>query len=124
MSIRLPPPSQNIEQAGNTISDSGTSDTDSDDDQGWDDWTSDTNAICKSLFDNEVFPSIQEAIAHDRESHNFVLDDVCKALCRLDLFPDQLRVSTYLLHYTALDFYGRVRLINFIRKNVRCIIQN
>lgn len=102
MSIRMPPPSQNIEQIGNTISDSGTSDADTDDDQGWDDWTSDTNTICKSLFDNEEFPSMQEAIAHDRQSHNFVLDDVCKALCKLDLFFGiNFVLSTYLLHYSV-----------------------
>ncbi len=88
MSIRMPPPLQNFGQTGNITSDSGSSGADTDDDQAWDDWTSDTNAICKSLFDNEVFPSIQEAIAHDRQRHNFVLDDVCKALCRLDLLSD------------------------------------
>ena len=53
------------------------------DDGQWDDWISDSNAQqqCKSLFDDMYFPTVQAAAAYDKETHKFVLDEVCKTLC-------------------------------------------
>ncbi|KAF8955270.1 hypothetical protein BDZ97DRAFT_2080804, partial [Flammula alnicola] len=100
MSIRLPAPSA----ISNPISDdsdnnSTASESEDDNDQTWDDWVSDSIAQqqCKSLFDETVLSSVDAALAYDKETHQFSLDDTCKAL--------------------SLDFHGRVRLINYIRKN-------
>ncbi|KAJ7505877.1 S-adenosyl-L-methionine-dependent methyltransferase [Mycena galericulata] len=51
---------------------------------------------CRSLFEDKVLSSVQEALAYDKESHEFDLDALCGRL--------------------ALDTHGRIRLINFIRK--------
>ncbi|KAF8587688.1 S-adenosyl-L-methionine-dependent methyltransferase [Ramaria rubella] len=68
-----------------------------DDDDNWDDWVSDSNIkSCKSLFDDDVFPSAVDALQSDKLNHGFDLEATCSKL--------------------LLDFHGRVRLINFIRK--------
>ncbi|KAL0960565.1 hypothetical protein HGRIS_005602 [Hohenbuehelia grisea] len=67
-----------------------------DDDQTWDDWVSDSaQQPCKSLFDDQVFRSAEECLAHDKAKHEFDLDQTCSKL--------------------SLDIHGRIRLINFIR---------
>ncbi|GAA6019815.1 hypothetical protein JCM11491_000281 [Sporobolomyces phaffii] len=62
------------------------------DDETWDDWTEDAQPA-QSLFDQQSFPSAQLALEHDKEAHG------------VDL---ALLAST-------LDFFERIRLINYIR---------
>ena len=100
-------------------SDSYSSEDDDDADENWDDWVSDSVANpCKSLFDNDIFPSATDALQNDKSKHNFDLDDVCKrlgsTLCLLNI--------PLLTSDLGLDFHGRTRLINYIRKQVRISI--
>lgn len=77
MSVRLPPPASH--SAGESDIDSTS---ESDNDQTWDDWVSDNAAQnCKSLFDDKVFPTVDAASQYDKDTHQFDLADVCKALC-------------------------------------------
>ncbi|RXW22484.1 hypothetical protein EST38_g3361 [Candolleomyces aberdarensis] len=100
MSIRLPPP-QTIPDPEETIeSGSSSSGSESDEeDQNWDDWVSDSNQLqeCRSLFDETVLPSVDAVIKHDISIHSFDINETCSKL--------------------GFDFHGRVRLINYIRKN-------
>lgn len=77
MSVRLPPP------ASHSAGESGTdSSSESDNDQTWDDWVSDSAPQnCKSLFDDKVFPTVDAVSQYDKETHQFDLADVCKTLC-------------------------------------------
>ena len=80
---------------------SGTSSTsDDDDDNDWNDWIEDDDGSrgvpCVSLFDDSKHATLQDAVAYDKEKHDFDLQEVCAAL--------------------KLDFYARVRLVNFLRK--------
>lgn len=45
----------------------------SDSDETFDDWVEDPTP-CKSLFDDLELPSVERAIQHDREQHNFDLN--------------------------------------------------
>lgn len=117
MSIHLPPPTLS-EFSNDPTSDLESSDSDlSDSDQDWNDWISDSDGKqkCRSLFDDTVLPSVDEALIYDKETHNFSLNDFCKTLCALTVFHS-LVLSDFC---SALDFHSRVRLINFIRRNVR-----
>ncbi|EIW81556.1 S-adenosyl-L-methionine-dependent methyltransferase [Coniophora puteana RWD-64-598 SS2] len=69
-----------------------------DEDNNFDDWVSDQMEAqpCRSLFEDKTLPSAGEALKYDEETYGFGLDAVCEKL--------------------ALDAYGRIRLINFIRK--------
>ncbi|KAH9480672.1 Ribosomal protein arginine N-methyltransferase rmt3 [Psilocybe cubensis] len=99
MSLHLPPPACVADIVNDSDSDSvSSSDSEDENDQTWDDWVSDSNEQqeTKSLFDETVLPSVERALAYDSETHHFNLDDFCKNL--------------------SLDFHGRVRLINYIRK--------
>ncbi|KAJ6453197.1 protein arginine N-methyltransferase [Mycena vitilis] len=71
---------------------------DNDEEETWDDWVSDSmeQRPCRSLFEDEVLPSVQEVLAYDKKTHGFDFDALCGRL--------------------SLDTYGRIRLINFIRK--------
>ncbi|KAJ6584357.1 S-adenosyl-L-methionine-dependent methyltransferase [Mycena capillaripes] len=64
----------------------------------WDDWVSDSmeQRPCRSLFEDKILPSVEEALAYDKKAHGFDLDALCGRL--------------------SLDTYGHIRLINFIRK--------
>ena len=78
---------------------SESSSTGEDDDEDWNDWVSNEegdNRPCISLFDGTSYPNVNAALAHDKEA------------CGVDLLAlsDRLR----------LDFHGRARLINYIRK--------
>ncbi|GAA5853144.1 hypothetical protein JCM3766R1_005366, partial [Sporobolomyces carnicolor] len=64
----------------------------SDNDETWDDWTEEAQPAV-SLFDQQSFPSPHLAIQHDKETHG------------VDL----------VLLATTLDFFERIRLINYIR---------
>jgi protein arginine N-methyltransferase 3 len=81
-SLHLPHPSDIPSKEEDTESDSGSSVLD-DDDQDWDDWVSDSFAKqpCKSLFDEKTFPSVKDALLHDRSDHGFNLSDFCSRLC-------------------------------------------
>ncbi|KIY60815.1 arginine N-methyltransferase 3 [Cylindrobasidium torrendii FP15055 ss-10] len=97
MSIHIPgtsTPDEPIEDFSGSECSSSSSDGE---EETWDDWVSDSaKQPCQSLFDEESFPSAQEALAHDKSTHSFDLDAACSKL--------------------ALDNYGRIRLINYIRK--------
>ncbi|GLB38566.1 putative class I-like SAM-binding methyltransferase superfamily, protein arginine N-methyltransferase family protein [Lyophyllum shimeji] len=96
MSVRLPPPTDFADEDDEgSASESSQSD---DDDQNWDDWASDSliQVPCRSLFEEKTLASAEEALAYDRLTHGFDLNAVCSKL--------------------ALDFHGRIRLINYIRK--------
>ncbi|KAJ7119821.1 protein arginine N-methyltransferase [Mycena epipterygia] len=96
MSVHLPPRSSIPEDD----SDDGTlsSVEDEEEEETWDDWVSDSmeQRPCRSLFDGKVLPSVEAAIAYDKNTHGFDLDAFCAGL--------------------SLDTHGRIRLINFIRK--------
>ncbi|KAF8194187.1 arginine N-methyltransferase 3 [Pholiota molesta] len=88
MSIRLPPPASVSDPTSDSESHSSSSESDDDNDQTWDDWD-------PIPTPNSSFPSAEAALAYDKETHQFSLEDICTAL--------------------SLDFHGRVRLINYIR---------
>ncbi|KAI0345573.1 S-adenosyl-L-methionine-dependent methyltransferase [Trametopsis cervina] len=99
MSFRLP--SQHLEDllpSKDRAEDSSSSDEDDEEEETWDDWVSDsiTKQPCKSLFDDEVFPSADAAREHDKTAHAFDIEEI---IARLDL-----------------DIHHRIRLINWIRK--------
>ncbi|KAJ2919153.1 hypothetical protein MD484_g1262, partial [Candolleomyces efflorescens] len=99
MSIRLPRP-QTIPDPEETLeSGSSSSESEGDEDQNWDDWVSDSNEQqeCRSLFDEAVLPSVEAAVKHDISTHSFDINEFSSKL--------------------GFDFHGRVRLINYIRKN-------
>ncbi|KAF8627470.1 hypothetical protein AX17_006282 [Amanita inopinata Kibby_2008] len=77
---------------------SDSSDND-DEDETWDDWLSDslTKQPCKSLFEDTILSSVEEALHNDKLKHGFDLDETCARL--------------------SLDTHGRIRLINYVRKN-------
>lgn len=81
MSLHLPPP-VDFSNSGNDSESDCTSSGDDDDDQNWDDWVSDSLARhpCRSLFDEKSFPSVEDALLHDKSTHNFDLNLVCTAL--------------------------------------------
>ncbi|PFH54009.1 hypothetical protein AMATHDRAFT_73046 [Amanita thiersii Skay4041] len=78
---------------------SSDGDEEDDEEENWDDWVSDsaTTQPCRSLFDEKTLPSVEDALRHDKTVHTFDLDYICSNL--------------------SLDIHGRIRLINFIRKN-------
>jgi len=80
MSVHLPPPSQFEDD----VSTSASSESEDDNDQNWDDWASDSNAQqeTKSLFDEKRLPSVESALAYDKETYNFSLDEFCKKKCK------------------------------------------
>ncbi|GAA5844790.1 hypothetical protein JCM11251_002277 [Rhodosporidiobolus azoricus] len=71
---------------------SSSTGSEADNDQTWDDWQEDQQPAY-SLFDTTQFPSAQAALQHDKDAHN---------------------VDLALLAAT-LDFFERIRLINWIR---------
>ncbi|KAK0459992.1 S-adenosyl-L-methionine-dependent methyltransferase [Desarmillaria tabescens] len=92
MSFRLP--------AADVVDEDGPSQSSSDeddDDQMWDDWVSDSaRQPCRSLFEEKSFPSVEEALKYDNVTYGFDLNGTCAKL--------------------SLDTHGRIRLINYIRK--------
>ena len=118
MSLHLPP-RENTSVPNSDIEDSSAS-SESEDEETWDDWVSDSNTRqgCKSLFDDKILSCVEDAVAYDRETYKVDIIELCKRLCkfRIDIYLRTLLTRFEI--YLALDFYGRVRLINFIRKNV------
>lgn len=76
--------------------------SESESDQDFSDWVEEV-VPCRSLFDDQTeLASAKEAIQYDAEKHNFnVLEHSAKL---------------------SLDFYGYIRLVNYIRKS-RCTPQ-
>jgi hypothetical protein len=92
MSYRLPP---------NAAPASSGSDTEDDLDDGCSDWASSLGEArrTKSLFDDSVHESPEAALRYDEREHQFGLDKLCEQW--------------------QLDMYGRIRLVNLIRRDVR-----
>lgn len=91
--LRAPhPPGSNAGSSG--------SESDADEDDNISDWASSLGDArrTKSLFDSTILNSPEEALRHDSESHHFSLENECRRL--------------------GLDTYERMRLINYIRKEV------
>ncbi|KAH6912597.1 arginine N-methyltransferase 3 [Coprinopsis sp. MPI-PUGE-AT-0042] len=99
MSIHLPAPKNIPDPEEHLESGSSNSESSDNEDQTWDDWVSDSEAQreCPSLFEDKTLPSAEDALKYDSETHGFNIDSMCSKL--------------------ALDFHGRVRVINYIRKN-------
>ncbi|KAF8194371.1 arginine N-methyltransferase 3 [Mycena galopus ATCC 62051] len=98
MSVRLPPRSTIPEDESGSEEGTGSGEEETEEEETWDDWVSDSmqQRPCRSLFEDKVLPSMEAAVAYDKETHGFDLD--------------VLRVRL------SLDTYQRIRLINFIRK--------
>jgi protein arginine N-methyltransferase 3 len=82
MSVRLPPRTTIPED--DSGSEEGTVSSEEDDEEEtWDDWVSDSmqQRSCRSLFEDKVLPSVEEALAYDKETHGFDLDAHCARLC-------------------------------------------
>ncbi|KDQ16021.1 hypothetical protein BOTBODRAFT_107545 [Botryobasidium botryosum FD-172 SS1] len=95
MSVHLPVTISH-EDPPDDVLDAESSDSESDEDQTFDDWIESDNVECRSLFEERVFPSVTLALEHDRSAHGFDLQALCTSL--------------------ALDFHQRTRLVNYIRK--------
>lgn len=83
------PPPDSASESGSSSS------TGEDNDDDWNDWVDDdgSNKVpCTSLFDDSKHSTLEEAIEHDRQQHGFDLSAL------------------------KLEFYARVRLINYLRK--------
>lgn len=63
-------------------SDQSSSEDEDDGDLTWEDWVSDSGSKrpCKSLFEDTAFPSVAEALDHDKKTHDFELDQTCSRL--------------------------------------------
>ena len=81
MSLKVPQQPPPVED-GSDIDDSDSSESTSEEET-WDDWVSDSavRVATKSLFDDQVFPSVTEALEHDKSVHGFALEEVCRKLC-------------------------------------------
>lgn len=89
MSIHLPPQAS-VEPESDTDNSSESSSSADDDDQDWNDWVSDSLAKqpCRSFFENKVLPSLEDAVAYDKEVHGFDLNQQCTRLCLYLIFTD------------------------------------
>lgn len=84
------------------MSDSASSSTDHPrpDEDGWEDAEEDQeDIVVVSLFDDKTFKSVQEMLAHCKDEHGFDFTAVQAEL--------------------KLDFYDRIRLVNYIRSQVK-----
>ena len=75
MSIRLPATSLDLVEAG--------SEPESDSDESnaedtWSDWVSDSGRRCKSLFEDKLLASVTEALDYDKGTYGFDLGSFCK----------------------------------------------
>lgn len=78
MSIVLPPAASVPEEDYDDSTDS----SDDDEPEPFDDWFSDSAACqpCRSLFEQKELPSVQEALAYDKDTHGFDLNAFCRTL--------------------------------------------
>jgi protein arginine N-methyltransferase 3 len=81
MSIRLPPTS-------NEPFEDSSSQEEDEDDQTWDDFAEESigQQPCCSLFDDEKFLSVTDALEYDRSKYGFDLGHTCSRLRKLS-FP-------------------------------------
>jgi hypothetical protein len=120
--VHLPAVSFATAHSADVDSDSESAGTD--DDQGWDDWVSDptqSQPPSKSLFDEQSFKTVAEALGYDKETHGFDFLTICSSLCQCRHLEHPLTrlLTCPQLLYKALDVHQRIRLINFVRKTVR-----
>jgi type I protein arginine methyltransferase len=94
MSFHLPPP-DNISAPNDDLEGSSAS-SENEDEETWDDWVSDshTRQGCKSLFDEKILSSVEDAVAYDRESYKVDIIELCKRLGKFHI--DILLVCTLL----------------------------
>ena len=92
--------SYRISTQDDTASLSGSSSSGVDTDDNCSDWASNFGDALKtkSLFDETVFPTPEEAIQHDKQSHGVDIREIKEKL--------------------GLDVYGLMRLVNLVRKEV------
>lgn len=71
-----------IPDADQSISQSGSSDEEEDNDESWDDFAEDSIAHqpCLSLFEDRTFPSVTEALENDRSKHDFDINQTCSRI--------------------------------------------
>ena len=96
-----------------------SSSEDEDEDLTWDDWVSDSLSKhpCKSLFENKTFDTVQEALAFDENTHGFSLKAITARLSKTGITLAQGGTANF-ARTPELDPYKRIRLINWIRKEV------
>jgi protein arginine N-methyltransferase 3 len=85
MSVRLPPRSTLPGEDSDSEEGTASSVEDNDEEETWDDWVSDSmeHRPCRSLFEDKVLPSVEEALAYDKGTHGLDLDALCGRLCGL-----------------------------------------
>ena len=84
----------------NTGGSNGSNASDSSGESGWQDVEQDEEPLAVvSLFDTQTFPNPQDMLAHCKERHDFDFLHIVKSL--------------------GLDFYGAIRLVNFVRQSVQ-----
>lgn len=88
MAFRLHAPHPDVSDESEHSEDQGSSSEEDEADLTWEDWVSDsmTKLTCKSLFDDTVFSSTAEALAHDKSVHGVDLDQTCSRLSEFTLF--------------------------------------
>jgi protein arginine N-methyltransferase 3 len=68
---------QNIDRNSDESSSTGSEDNDNN----WDDWVEDTQAVAtQSLFEERTFSTPEEAIRYDKEHHGFDLTSIVSKL--------------------------------------------
>lgn len=73
LDIRFQPGPEDARRDDDDEQSQSSSETD-DEDQTWDDWVSDSGIQpCKSLFDDEIFKTVEQAVGHDKEKYGFDL---------------------------------------------------
>ena len=114
MSLHLPATSLDLVDTG---SESGS---ESDEKDGYSDWISDSANVkqCKSLFEDKLLASATEAIDYDKGTHGFDLNSFCQEKGTRHPSAAFVEPPNEKCFTTALDFHARVRLINYIRKEV------
>ncbi|THH21417.1 hypothetical protein EW146_g166 [Bondarzewia mesenterica] len=96
MSLRLPAAPLNLSDVGSE--DGNDTSVSGEEEETWSDWISDSmnEQPCRSLFEEKILPTVSDALNYDKQTHGFDLSAACSKL--------------------SLDFHGRIRLINYIRK--------
>lgn len=109
-------------QADTASCSSGSSESDRD--ETWDDYGADGEdqlvQPATSLFDQTEFPDAQQALAHDKHVHGVDLPLLAATLGELSTRPPHVKngPGTSLLTHVRIDFFERIRLINWIRQTV------
>lgn len=98
---------------------SGQSEEDNKELENFDDWIDEEGQKTKSLFDDTFLDSANACIAYDKEHHQFDLLGTSSKLGAL--YKRWMRYSSRLLLVPGLDFLQRIKLINYIRKEVRLL---